>query len=275
MPLFDYDTVRNLRNSIHRFASRAGHRSDVKFVQDWAPSAMMVLHDDNFRSKIRFAPLSNLRKEDTRYSCEIRVYGQHPTKPIWIKKFDGLKLTDQIAVDSDLIAAETGLSTLNCYGEIFANTPDAPPHENNTVLVSYIHYTTRDGSFEAHQPSSYIYGAGRFTKKRDYNYENFPAVRVDAEYDTFSYTLNPFLRKAQYWLILVGADGETLEEGPFTIRAKSVARWDSSSIPRDRLKQPVGAIVKSDLKVGSFFGLLHKPTKKVVSFDHTHPFFSV
>lgn len=240
---------------------------------EWAPSANFVLHDENVSTTINFAPLTTTRLPG-RYFWEFRLYGNNPIEPIYTYKSKVMELYDQETLTSTQIAAAVGLSRLFNYCEVMAYSPDNKPVGVSSVLVSYHHFSSTDGSVEAHLPAAYIWGAARFTRTEKYHYENFPAVSLSTDMRPVVYVLNPFVRPMNYWIMLTDANGQKHQEGPFRIRGKSVAFWEGTKIPLDKLTGPAGLVVRSESKGNAFVGAVHQPTGRMVDLEHMHPFFS-
>jgi hypothetical protein len=240
---------------------------------EWSPSANFIIHDDNISTNIAFAPLAVTRAADARFFWEFRLYGKSPTEPIYTYKSGELNLFSQEVLTSKEICQAAGVDRLFNYCEVMAYSPDVPPIGVSSVLVSFQHFTSRDGSLEAHLPAAYIWGAARFTRTERFHYENYPAAKVNGPWRPLVITVNPFVRPMNYWVQLIDARGRKYEEGPFKLRGKSVGRWDGVNIPAD-LINPVGVVVRSETKCASFVGAINNETGHMVDLEHMHPFFA-
>jgi len=185
-----------------------------------------------------------------------------------------MELHGQETLHSADICRAAGLSKLFHYCEVMAYSPDVQPTGVSSVLVSYHHFTSRDGRFVAHLPAAYIWGAARFTRTERFHYENFPGAVATNEQQLVVITLNPFVRPTKYWISTVDALGGKYEEGPFRIPGKGVSRWDGVNVPHGSLKNPLGVIVRSDSKTASFVGATDLPSGRMIDLEHMHPFFS-
>lgn len=240
---------------------------------EWAPSANFVVHDERVSTSISFAPMAVARAPG-RYFWEFRLYGASPTEPIYTRRSRALALEEQETITTAELCTAAGVTRLFNYCEVMAWSPDVRPAGVSSVLVSFHHFTSTDGSFEAHLPAAYIWGAARFTRTERFHYENFPAVRLGADFRPVVYILNPFVRPMRYWISLTGANGRTHEEGPFRIAGKSVAFWSGERLPLAELASPAGLVVRSESKSNAFAGSIHLPTGRMVDLEHLHPFFS-
>ncbi|MBL9188098.1 MAG: hypothetical protein JNK23_11500 [Opitutaceae bacterium] len=240
---------------------------------EWAPSGNFVLHDENVSTTISFSPLAVTRSPGT-YFWEFRLYGDNPTQPIFTRKSRALALEDQETLTSAELCAAAGVDRLFNYCEVMAWSPDVRPVGVSSVLVSFHHFTSKDGRIEAHLPAAYIWGAARFTRTERFHYENFPAVLLSPEVRPIAYVMNPFVRPMRYWITLTDANGRDYEEGPFRVAGKGVSYWSGERIPLPQLASPAGLVVRSESKGNAFVGSLHLPTGRMVDLEHLHPFFS-
>ena len=239
----------------------------------WAPASMLTLHDDRVRTSIRFNPREPNRQANTAWRLRISMFGQDPINPVWEHHTETFPGDRQFTVNSSQITAELGVSKLDHYTEVLPYCLNAVPTHDQIVAPAFAHYTSTDGSFEAHLPSSYIYGSRRSYKMRsNFRYQQFPCVEVGGPFDVHICLINANVRKGKYWVLLVPGDGgQTLEYGPFSIRPKSCSRWrsDSAQMPL----QQYGVIIKSSLIAPGFVGTYNRETGIMTGFDHTHPFF--
>lgn len=241
---------------------------------EWAPSANFILHDHNISTTISFAPLTTTRRGEARFFWEFRLFDKSPIEPAYVYKSGPLDLFAQETLTSAGICKAAGLDRLFHYCEVMAYSPDVPPAGVSSVLTSYHHFTSRDGSMEAHLPAAYIWGGARFTRTERFHYENFPCLRVTAKWQPVVFTVNPFVRPMNYWVQLVDANGRKYEEGPFRIKGKGVSRWDGDKVPVAELTSPVGVVVRSESKGASFVGSIDVETGHMVDLEHMHPFFA-
>ena len=223
---------------------------------------------------ISFAPCTTSR-QPARYFWEFRLYGRNPLEPVLVRRSEVMDLHAQQTIDSADICRETGLSQLFHYCEVMAYSPDVTPVGVSSVLVSYHHFRSTDGSFDAHLPAAYIWGAARFTRTEQFHYENFPATQCTDDSRIVIITLNPFVRQVSIWIRLVGADGRSWEDGPFRIPGKGIHRWESLRAPLDILFSPVGVVTRSDSKTASFVGSVDVPSGRMTNLEHMHPFFAM
>jgi hypothetical protein len=124
---------------------------------EWSPSANFVLHDERVSTTISFSPLATTRRPGC-YFWEFRLYGGSPTEPIFMRKSGALALEDQETITSAEICAAVGAAKLFNYCEVMAWSPDTQPMGVSSVLVGFHHFTSTDGSVEAHLPAAYIWG---------------------------------------------------------------------------------------------------------------------
>lgn len=241
---------------------------------EWAPSANFILHDDKVSTTVGFAPLTTTRQAGARFFWEFRLFDKNPTQPVYTYKSGPLDLFAQETLTSAGICEAAGLDRLFNYCEVMAYSPDVSPTGVSSVLVSYHHFTSRDGSMEAHLPAAYIWGAARFTRTERFHYENYPCARITAWSRPVAFTVNPFVRPMNYWVQLIDAKGQRYEEGPFRIKGKSVSRWDGFKVPLADLASPVGVVVRSESKGASFVGSIDVETGHMVDLEHMHPFFA-
>jgi hypothetical protein len=240
----------------------------------WAPASLLMLHNDRVRTSVRFNPREPHRQENTNWRVRVTMFGSDPINPVWEHHTDPFPWNRQFTLESTDIARDVGVSQLDHYLECLSYCLDATPTHEQIVAPAFAHYTSTDGSFEAHLPSSYIYGSRRAYKmKSRTRYQQFPCVEVGGPYDAHVCLINSNVRKGKYWVQLVTAQGERrLEYGPFSIRPKSVARWrseDTAGIPL----QQVGVIVKTNLIAPAFVGSFNREAGTMTGLDHTHPFF--
>ena len=240
---------------------------------EWAPSASFVMHTKTVSTSICFAPCTTTRAEAP-YFWELRLYDRNPIVPIVVRKSGPLNLFAQEVIDSETLCQEAGLSELFHYCEVMAYSPSASPAGVSSVLVSYHHFRSTDGSFQAHLPAAYIWGAARFTRTEQFHYENFPAAHCSQDSSLVVITINPYVRPLHYWIRLVAAGGAIQEYGPYIVRGKGVQRWDAVGLPIHALENPVGVIVRSDSKATSFVGAIDAKSGCMIDLEHMHPFFA-
>lgn len=249
--------------------------STEKGTNGWAPSSMMILHGANVRTSIRFNGLEPSRQTDAKWRLRARIFGRHPLRPIWENETELFSAWNQYELTSDFLARVLGLNEMSHYAEFHPYSADISPLHEQIVAPLFAHYTADDGSFAAHLPSSYIYGSTRTYKlgSSGRKYQQFPCVEVRPPFGTEIYTLNPNLRKVQYWVRFVGPNGNSVEDGPHMIPPKAVSHWASLAGFGDSLGDSAGVIIGSDARVSSFVGTIHTGLGRLVGLDHTHPFF--
>lgn len=240
----------------------------------WAPASLLLLHNDRLRTSVRFNPREPMRRIDTSWRVRMTLFGSDPIHPVWESHSEAFSGTEQFSLESEDIARELQTDQLDHYLECLAYCLDEKPERDQIVAPAFAHYTSTDGSFEAHLPSSYIYGSRRSYKMNSgLRYQQFPCVEVGGPFDVHVCLINANVRKGKYWVQLVTANGErTIEYGPFSIRPKSVGRWRSEDTLGMPI-QPVGVIIKSNLLAPGFVGSYNRETGIMTGLDHTHPFF--
>jgi hypothetical protein len=144
-----------------------------------------------------------------------------------------------------------------------------------SVLVSYQHFRSSDGSFDLHLPAGYIWGAALVTRTEQFHYENVPVTQCSENSRVVVVTLNPFVRPVNVWIRLFGADGRSCEDGPFRIPGRGLHRWESVHARLDTLASPVGVVARSDSKTASFVGSIDVPSGRMTDLEHMHPFFAI
>ncbi|HJP61343.1 MAG TPA: hypothetical protein VJ865_15150, partial [Gemmatimonadaceae bacterium] len=125
---------------------------------------MMILHGPQLRTSIRFSALEPSRATDARWRLRGRVFGRHPLRPVWEVETPEFSAWDQYELTSDQLSAELGLAEMSHYAEFHPYSLDVAPTHEQIVAPLFAHYTSLDGSFAAHLPSSYIYGSARAYK---------------------------------------------------------------------------------------------------------------
>ncbi len=265
--------LQRIRRKTHRVLKAFVPEPALANELEWAPSANFVLHDERVSTTISFSPLATTRLPG-RYFWEFRLYGANPIEPIFVHKSDAMALHDQVTLTSGQIAAAVGAERLFNYCEVMAHSPDTKPVGVSSVLVGFHHFTSTDGSVEAHLPAAYIWGAARFTRTERFHYENFPAVKITTDLRPVVYMLNPFVRPMNYWIVLTDAEGREYEEGPFRVAGKGVAHWSGARAQQAGLASPAGLVVRSESKGNAFVGSIHLPTGRMVDLEHMHPFFA-
>jgi hypothetical protein len=230
----------------------------------------MILHGVGLNTSIRFNPLEPSRVP-ARWRVRVRVYGRHPLEPVWQHESGVLGWGEQYELTSLEVAQRLGVQRLMHYAELHPYTLDIAPTHEQIVAPVFAHYTSDDGTFSAHLPSSYIYGSARaFKLVGATKYQNFPCVMLGGGFEAEVYTINHNLRKVSYTVITVAGRAETKEYGPYSIRPKSFDVWRSAV---DSVPVSAGIIVKSDVRLASFIGTYNRKLGRIVGLDHAHPFF--
>jgi hypothetical protein len=269
-----YSPLQRVQRGAHALIGLCHRSKPLANKLEWAPSANFILHDENLSTTIGFAPLTTTRQGEARYFWEFRLYDKNPTEPVYIYKSGPMDIFAQETLTSAEICKAAGMDRLFNYCEVMAYSPDVAPTGVSSVLVSYHHFSSRDGSMEAHLPAAYIWGAARYTRTERFHYENYPSARISASSRLVVFTVNPFVRPMNYWIQLTDANGRKYEEGPFRIKGKGVSRWDGNKVPVAELTSPVGVVVRSESKGASFVGAIDVPTGHMVDLEHMHPFFA-
>ena len=212
---------------------------------------------------------------ESRWRVRARVFGRHPLQPIWEAESEEMTVSHQYEMNSDELLRDVGLDEMCHYAEFHPFSLDVAPSHEQIVAPLFVHYTSLDGSFAAHLPSSYIYGSARAYKlgRSGAKYQQFPCIEVQQPFRTQILTVNPNLRKVRYSVYLVGENGKKVEDGPITIPPKAISKWESDGKGVQALGKSAGVIISSDVRVSSFVGTLHTGVGRLVGMDHTHPFF--
>jgi hypothetical protein len=240
-------------------------------AREWVPTCFLLRHNAQVRSTIRYSPMHIQRAANVTYRSRISIYGNNPMQPIWTKESPVMQLDDVFAIDSAQIADELGMESLFHYGEAYNWSPEMPPPTPNIAMPLHLHYTSTDGSFNGHLASFFIFGAPRIVLRGDSYFDNFPCARIDVDHDFSVFMINPFLRATTYQVLIV-SDGKILWESETkTVRGKGVSTWSSRESTFPGCSQPVGIIVKSQLKATSFFATVNAEGK-MIGLDHGHPF---
>ena len=241
----------------------------------WVPASHFVVHSEDVTTTLEFSPRVECRKLDATFFARVALYDGAVAKPALEYVEGPLGMDDVWFVTSGELARRLGKATLFNYLEVHFWSDDAVARTSAVVAESFAHYTSRSGVMEAHLPSAFIYGSGRFTRKTGpMNYQNFPGVdTVDAE--VVCYTINPFPRRSTYRVVLVGANGARVSAAPIDMRGKSVSRWTSEGMELSALRSPAGVVIASDVKLTTFVGQLSRHDGRMVGLDHTHPFISI
>jgi hypothetical protein len=251
-----------------------GRRSD-EATNGWAPTSVMIVHGNGVRTSVRYNPLEPNRALGSRWKVRARVYGRRPLEPIWEEESDWIEAgRGQYELVSDRLAEALGLEELAHYAEFHPYSPDRPPTHEQIAAPLFAHYTSDDGSFEAHIPSAYMYGASRSYKMvSGWKYQNFPYVELGGPFDLRIYSMNQTLKKVAYGVILVPGDGGgPIESDMRAMRPKSVDAFDERLVEHED-PRPYGVIIKSDLRIASFVGVFNREQGRLIGLDHTHPFF--
>ncbi len=242
----------------------------------WAPSSVMLMHDEGVRTSVRYNPLEPNRVPGARWRVKATVYGPRPLEPLWTETSDWVEAgRNHYELNSERLCAEIGVDTLEHYAEFHPYTQDAAPEREQIAAPLFAHYASVDGSFEAHLPSAYMYGASRGYKiKSKWKYQNFPFVEVGGPFELRIYSMNQMLRKISYAVSLVAADGASrVESDVLPMRPKSLDIWSGTLFPNADAPKVAGVIIKSDFRIPSFVGVYHRELGRMVGLDHTHPFF--
>jgi len=244
-------------------------------ARHWVPASHFVLHDDDVTTSLQFSPRVECRKLDATFHVRVSVYDGSVARPALEYVQGPLGMNDDWILTSTEIAARLGHTKLFHYLEVHFWSDDAAARTSASVAESFAHYSSRSGTMEAHLPSAFIYGSGRFSRKKGpLNYQNYPGVETRDMFVT-AYTINPFARRANYRVILVDAGGRRVESAPVQMPGKAVSRWTSDAGLTSGLVSPAGVIIASDLKLTSFVGQLSARSGRMIGLDHTHPFISV
>jgi hypothetical protein len=241
----------------------------------WAPTSVMIMHGNGVRTSVRYNPLEPNRAVGSRWKVRARVYGRHPLQPIWEEESDWIESgVTQYELTTARLSRELGLDELAHYAEFHPYSPDRTPTHEQIAAPLFAHYTSEDGSFEAHIPSAYMYGASRSYKMvSGWKYQNFPYVELGGPFDLRIYSMNQTLKKVEYGVILVpGTAGESTHSDMRAMRPKSVDAFAERLVEHDD-PRPYGVIIKSDLRIASFVGVYNRERDRLIGLDHTHPFF--
>ena len=241
-----------------------------KPAREWVPSCFLVMHSPSVSTSLRYSPM-HIQRADVSYFSEIKIYGRNPVNPIWTAASDAMHLDDVFAVDSAKIAADLGVEKLLAYGEAFNHAPDMAPPTPNVAMPVHMHFSSTDCSMFGHLASFFIFGAPRSVERGEFYYENFPGARVDADHHISAFIINPFVRTGKFRIIIVDAEQGRWESPESTVKGKGVAEWTSIGSDCPRSRNPVGIIVKSDLKTSAFFAT-RTADGKMIGLDHGHPF---
>jgi hypothetical protein len=220
---------------------------------------------------VSYSPRHLCRREAT-YRARIRIYDRKLTEPVWQTESDALALGSVFTIDSRTIARDLGRTDFLLYGEAETWSPDSTPETANIIMPVHLHYASTDASMRGHLASFAIYGAPRVIERGELYYENFPSATIGAEGQLSIFIINPFLRPTQASVCLVQESG-AWESPAITIRGKSVCEWKSDASGFPGSAQPVGVVVKTNLKTTAFFA--HRdPEGRMLGLDHGHPFLS-
>jgi hypothetical protein len=245
--------------------------SDPDPAQEWAPSCFVVAHGATVRSIIRFSARHICRREAA-YRARIRIYGRSLTEPVWISESETISLGAVYSVESGEIARALGNSSFLLYGEADTWSADYMPETLNTSIGVHTHYASTDATFRGHIASFAIYGAPRVVERGAAYYENFPAALLNDTHHLSIFTVNPFLRSTKMSVRLIHSGG-VWESPTVTIRGKSVGEWKSAGCGFPGSVEPIGVVVKTDLKTNSFFAT-RDASGIMLGLDHGHPFLS-
>lgn len=241
--------------------------------RDWLPLCMFIVHEEDVRTTIRCAPCHVYLDSSVKYSVELKVYGSDPAAPIWVKKSQPINLMGVFSVSSAEIAEATGRSKMFCYVEECSRVVGKQPQSVIMTLNSQAHYSSESGRYHGHVGGNFIFGAPRKMLKGEFYYENFPGVSLERGAEFITYVMNPFTRSAEYSIILVDSRGTVYTSEPVAIPGKSVSIWSTKGKDLDGMLSPCGAVVRSDLKLSSYFASRNRDGR-MVSMDHGQPFLS-
>lgn len=245
-----------------------------KFQREWVPSCFLLAHEEGrVWSTIRYSPRHIQRSADVTYLSSVKIYGRNPTQPIWSADSEPLHLDSVFAIDSSRIAAELGETRLLHYGEVYNRAPEMPPPTPNISMPAHIHYRSSDGGMNGHIASFFIFGAPRSIERGEYYYENFPAARIDDQHSLSVFIINPFLRPTTYSVSLVSRARGVWHSPEATIRGKGVVEWKSTDSDFPGAPDPLGVIVRTELKTSAFFASRDR-SGLMLGLDHGHPFLS-
>lgn len=241
--------------------------------RNWVPTCMLMMHDDDVSTTIRFVPSHVAKDPDARYTVSFKVFGDDPTFPIWEHQGPEIGLTDLYCIDSAQVARETGRKKLFCYMEEYSRIVDRNPNSSIITLNSQAHYYSRSGAVQGQLGGFLIFGSPVKMLKGDYYYDALPAASLEGGKSILVYIINPFTRPSAYSIVLVAADGCKWESPTLNLAGKSGVLWNSSEYETSMLKSPCGLIVKSYLKLSCAFAA-RDAEGRMVGMDHGHGFLS-
>jgi hypothetical protein len=239
----------------------------------WVPCALLLIHNETVSTTLRFTPMQVSRDTGVTYRPSFRVYENDPNEPVWEKVGPSMPLESVYSLTSAEIAKAMGRKTLFHYAEDHHIIEQREPVDSIRTLVTYVHYYSTDGSMMGYIGAFQIFGASVKMLKGDYYYNNFPGVQLDDDFSLKIFTVNPFTRPSKYSIILVDRTGRQMETDMMQIAGKSAQEWSSKGLDLRGSEGPFGIIVKSVLKLSSFFATVNS-ADKMVSVEHGHPFFT-
>jgi len=242
----------------------------AKPVREWVPSCFLVMHDKNVSTTVRYSPM-HIQRADVTYFSSMKIYGRNPVNPVWSAESGPMHIDDVFSIDSAKIASDLGVEKLLAYGEAFNHTPDMAPPTPNVAMPVHMHFSSADGSMFGHLASFFIFGAPRSVQRGDFYYENFPGARVDEDHHISAFVINPFVRPGRFRVIIVDAEFGRWESPEMVVKGKNVAEWTSIGSDCPKSKNPIGIIVKADLKTSTFFAT-RAADGMMIGLDHGHPF---
>jgi hypothetical protein len=240
--------------------------------RSWVPCAFLLIHNENVSTTLRFTPMQVSRDSDVTYRPSFRVYEKDPNEVAWEKVGPSMPLESVWSVTSAEVAEAMGRKTLFHYGEDHHVIEQREPVDSINTLITYAHYHSTDGSMRGYIGAFQIFGAAVKMLKGNYYYTNFPGARIDDDFGLKIFTVNPFTRPSAYSIILVDRNGRQIESKMMEIAGKSAKEWSSRELDLRGFESPYGVIVKSVLKISSFFATVNS-SDKMVSVEHGHPFF--
>ncbi len=239
----------------------------------WVPCAFLLVHNETVSTTLRFTPMQVSRDTGVTYRPSFRVYESDPNEAAWEKVGPSMPLESVWSLTSAEIAQGMGKKTLFHYGEDHHVVEQREPVDSINTLVTYVHYHSTDGSMMGYIGAFQIFGAPVKMLKGDYYYDNFPGVQLDDDFSLKIFSVNPFTRPSPYSIILVDRNGRQIETPMMQINGKSAKEWSSRSLDLRGFESPFGVIVKSVLKVSSFYATVNS-SNKMVGIEHGHPFLS-
>jgi hypothetical protein len=241
--------------------------------RSWVPCAFLMIHNETVSTTLRFTPLQVSRDTSVTYRPSFRIYDKDPNEVAWEKYGPSMPLESVFTLTSAEVAQAMGRKTLFHYGEDHHVIEQREPVDAIKTLVTYVHYHSTDGSMMGYIGAFQIFGAPVKMLKGDYYYNNFPGVQLDDDFSLKIFSVNPFTRSSPYSVILIDRNGRQIESEMMEIKGKSGHEFSSCRMDLRGLESPFGVIVKSVLKISSFYATVNS-SNKMVSVEHGHPFFT-